>query len=142
MEFSRRRICAAELDHESLWLGVSLGGLVTAAIWLRLGLPWPQCTFLALTGHPCLTCGATRAAIAFFHGHLFEAVRWNPLVFIFLCGVTAFDIYAAIVLISGAPRLRLTLRNGVEAKWIRLSVVAMLALNWIYLLSNSGRFAP
>jgi hypothetical protein len=141
MEVCRRRIRAGELDHESLWLGVSLGGLVTAALWLRLGLPWPQCTFLRLTGHPCLTCGATRAAIEFFHGHFLAALRWNPLAFVFFCGVAAFDIYATIVLLTGAPRLRVALPTAVERRWIRMLIAAMLALNWIYLLSNSARFA-
>jgi hypothetical protein len=120
---------------------VSLAGLVTAALWLRLGLPWPQCTFLRLTGHPCLTCGATRAAIEFFRGHFLAALRWNPLAFLLFCGVAAFDIYATIVLVSGAPRLRVVLSGATETRWIRISVVIMLALNWIYVLSNSARFA-
>src|SRR4051812_47780425 len=141
MELCRRRLRPGELDHESLWLGVSLGGLVSAALWLRLALPWPQCTFLGLTGHPCLTCGATRAAIAFFHGHFLAALRWNPLAFVFFCGVAAFDIYAAVTLVSGAPRLRVVLPGVGEKRWIRISFVLMLVLNWIYLLSNSARFA-
>ena len=119
---------------------VCLSRTLTAALWLRLGFPWPQCTFLRLTGHPCLTCGATRAAIEFFHGHFLAALRWNPLAFLFFCGVAAFDIYATLVLVSGAPRLRLVLPGPVEKRWIRIFVVLMLALNWIYLLSNSARF--
>jgi hypothetical protein len=59
----------------------------------------------------------------------------------FFCGVAVFDFYAAIILVTGAPRLRVALWNAAEVKWIRLLVVAMLALNWIYLLSNSGRFS-
>src|SRR4051812_40120023 len=141
MELCRRRLRPGELDHESLWLGVSLGGLVSAALWLRLALPWPQCTFLGLTGHPCLTCGATRAAIEFFHGHFLAALRWNPLAFAVFCGVAAFDIYAAIILLTNAPRVRLALPSALERRWIRMLVIAMLALNWIYLLSNSGHFA-
>jgi hypothetical protein len=38
--------------------------------------------------------GATRAAIEFFQGHLAAAWKWNPLVLVFLCGVTVFDVYA------------------------------------------------
>ena len=140
MEVCRRRLQPGELDHETLWLGVSLAGLITAALWLRLGLPWPQCTFLRLTGHPCLTCGATRAAIEFFHLHLFAALRWNPLAFAVFCGVAVFDIYAAVVLLTGAPRLRLVLPSVVERRWIRILFIVMLALNWIYLFSNSSRY--
>src|SRR3954462_4777008 len=141
MEVCRRSLRPGELDHESLRLGVSLAGLVSAAMWLRLGLPWPQCTFLRVTNHPCLTCGATRAAIEFFHGHFLAALRWNPLAFAVFCGVAAFDIYAAIILLTNAPRLRLALPSALERKWIRIFVIAMLALNWIYLLSNSSRFS-
>jgi hypothetical protein len=141
MELCRRRLRPGELDHESLWLGVSLGGLLAAALWLRLDFPWPQCTFLRLTGHPCLSCGATRAAIEFFRGHFLASLRWNPLAFLFFCGVAAFDVYATLVLVSGAPRLRVILPAAVEKRWIRIALVILLALNWIYLLSNSNRFA-
>src|SRR5204862_398449 len=70
-----RSLNESEVDHELLWFSISIGGLLCAAAWFALGLPWPVCWFHELTGRPCATCGATRAAIAFFHGHLFGAFR-------------------------------------------------------------------
>jgi hypothetical protein len=139
MQICWRKVAFRETDHELLWLSVSLASLATAAAWFALRLPWPQCVFHALTGHPCVTCGATRSALQFFHGHFFTALQWNPLVFVTLCGVSIFDAYAAIVLIAGAPRLRVAHITSVEKNFARILFVALLALNWIYLLvANRG----
>ena len=125
-----------ELNHELIWLAVSIGGLALAATWLWVGLPWPQCVFHSLTGHPCLTCGMTRSTIRFFHGDFFGALRWNPLIFIALCGLVMFDVYAFIVLVCGAPRLRLMQLSAAEKTFLRVLVIAVLLANWIYLLSR------
>ena len=90
--------------------------------------------FHALTGHPCATCGATRSAVAFFNAQFFSAWKWNPLAFVAYCALSIFDAYAAIVLITRAPRLRLARITVPEKKFIRASAVSLLALNWIYLL--------
>jgi Protein of unknown function (DUF2752) len=129
-----------EPDPELLWLAVSVGGVVAAGLWLAAGLPWPHCLMLAVTGHPCVTCGATRAAIQFLHGNFFEAWRWNPLMFAFFCGIALFDAYAVVVLATGAPRLRVSGVTAAEKNFIRLLVVVMLGLNWLYLLANSSRY--
>jgi hypothetical protein len=141
MQVRGQRVQPGQLDHELLWLSVSLGGVFLAALWLRAGLPWPRCIFIALTGHPCLTCGATRAALQFFHGNMIEAMRWNPLVFAFFWGVVIFDIYAAFVLLTGAERLRISGVTPEQRQLIRVLVIAAVALNWIYLLANSARYA-
>ena len=49
----------------------------------------------------------TRSAIQFFHGNFVAALRWNPLVFVALCGLSIFDAYAFVVLVARAPRLRI-----------------------------------
>jgi hypothetical protein len=136
MQLSWRRVAPNETDQELLWLSVSLGGLAAAAAWMALRLPWPHCVFLAITGHPCVGCGGTRAAVQFFHGNFLAAWQWNPLAFIFLCGVAAFDIYATIVLLLRAPRLRITRFTSTERNVVRTLVICLLALNWIYLLSR------
>ena len=141
MRVCPRRVQPGELDQELLWLGVSLGGLAAAAIWLGLGLAWPRCTFLALTGHPCLTCGATRATVQFLHGHFAAALRWNPLAFVSLWAISLFDVYAAAVLIMRWPRLRVVGLTKKERTLIRVAVISLLVLNWIYVLTRSGVYA-
>lgn len=50
---------------------------------------YPRCPVYALTGWECPGCGMTRALAAFLHGHLAEAVRWNPLVLVVVTGFLA-----------------------------------------------------
>jgi hypothetical protein len=140
MQVCWRRTPSGQIDHELLWLSISMGTLALAGGWLTLGLPWPGCIFLTLTGHPCLTCGATRAAIQFLHGNFTAALWWNPLAFAFLCALSVFDTYAAIVLIMRAPRLRVAALSQVEKNLVRTLVVSLLALNWMYLLAHSSRY--
>jgi len=135
MQVVARRLQRGDIDHELIWLSVSVVSLTSAALWLALGLPWPLCVFHQLTGLPCLTCGMTRCGIEFFHGHFFAALKWNPLVFAFLWGVIAFDLYALAAVALRRPRLRILLRQA-EKKYARGVVVAVLALNWLYLLSH------
>ncbi|MFN2622128.1 MAG: DUF2752 domain-containing protein [Chthoniobacterales bacterium] len=135
-----RRVPPEGSDHELIWLLVSLTAAIGGAIWLGLGLPTLRCPFLAVTGYPCLTCGATRCSIAFLHGNFFGAWLWNPLAFVGLCGVVLFDLYAAIVLIARAPRLRLVDWRRTQKNSIRIAGVAVVLVNWIYLLAHRGRF--
>jgi Protein of unknown function (DUF2752) len=140
MQLVWRPLAPREFDHELVWLCISLGGLVAAATWMKLGLPWPVCTFHALTGHPCLTCGATRSAIAFFHANFPAAFSWNPLVFGTYVGLTIFDIYAFVVVVLGRPRLRVVGLSSHQRSFARWSLVAAVTANWCYLLANSQRF--
>ena len=139
MQVSWRSVGPGELDHELLWFAISLGGLLLAAVWLTFGLPWPICWFHQLTGHPCATCGATRAAIAFFHGDLLGSIRWNPLAFAVYCCIAAFDAYAFCVLATRAPRLRVSF-SPAEKRLLRGTAIAVLLLNWAYLLEHSRMF--
>jgi hypothetical protein len=134
MQVLRRRLAPGETDHELIWLTVSVASLGLAATWFALGLPWPRCVLHELTGLPCITCGMTRSAIQFFHGHFLAAFQWNPLVFAALCGLTIFNAYAFIVLATRAPRLRIALWTRADKKYARIIVIAALALNWMYLL--------
>ena len=135
-----RRRSAPELDHELIWLAVSVGSLAAATAWLALALPWPKCPFLSVTGLPCVTCGATRSAMAFVHGNFLTGLRWNPLAFVTLCGVVAFDLYALAVITGRTARLRIVDWTIAEKNAARIVVISLLALNWIYLLAHRGRF--
>jgi hypothetical protein len=135
-----RRRTARETDHELIWLAVSVAAIAGGAGWLALSLPWPRCPFFAVTGLPCLTCGATRSAIAFLHGDFLSAWRWNPLAAFAFCGVIVFDLYAAIVLVGRLPRLRMVDWTATEKNAVRIAAISLLALNWIYLLAHHDRF--
>src|SRR5207237_9447504 len=134
MQILRRPLAPDETNHELLWLSVSSGGLALAATWLALKLPWPICSFHALTGHPCLTCGATRSAVAFFHGQFLAALQWNPLAFLFYCALSIFNVYALAVIIMHAPRLRIARVTASERKFIRGSVIALSGLTLVSIL--------
>jgi len=140
MQVRGRQLNPGEIDHELIWLSVSVLSLTAAALWLALGLPWPICVFHELTGLPCVTCGMTRCAIQFFHGHFLAALKWNPLVFAFLCGVIAFDLYALVVIVTRAPRLRIYVSTARAKTLVRISLISALVLNWTYLLMHWRNF--
>jgi hypothetical protein len=135
-----RRPPFAGPDHELIWLVVSVAVVAGGAAWLAVGLPAPRCPFLAMTGWPCLTCGASRATIAFFSGDFLRALLWNPLAFLALCGVVVFDLYAGVVLLGRTPRLRIVDWTRTENNIVRIAIVCAILLNWMYLLGNRGRF--
>jgi hypothetical protein len=135
-----RRNPPGPFNHELVWLVVSAAALVGGAVWFRLGLPSLRCPFLAVTGYPCLTCGATRCAIALLHGDFSLAWSWNPLALAALCGVALFDLYALIVLLARSPRLRVIDWTRAEKNAVRIAVIVLIAVNWIYLLAHRGRF--
>ena len=129
-----RRLKPGELDHELVWLLVSVTGAALGAFWLALHLPWPRCNFRALFGVPCFTCGSTRSAIGLLHGDLSAAWTSNPLATMTMLAIAVFDVYALGVLISRGPRLRISFGR---AKWPLLMLLLLAgALNWSYLLLN------
>jgi hypothetical protein len=140
MRLAWRRRPVAGFDHELVWLAVSVAALAGGAAWLSIGLAWPQCPFLAVTGFPCLTCGATRATIAFLHGDFRLAMSWNPLAFLALGGVAVFDLYAVVVLLGRCPRLRIIDWTRTEKNAARIAVIVLIVVNWIYLIAHRGRF--
>jgi hypothetical protein len=136
MQIVRRPLAPDETDHELVWLFVSAGTFLFAASWLALKLPWPICLFHAITGRPCATCGATRAAIALFHGQFLAAWKWNPLAFLVYGALVIFNLYALAVVITHAPRLRVALASS-EKKLVRAIAIALVLGNWIYLVTAS-----
>lgn len=140
MRFCVQRLAPGEVNHELIWPGVSLVSLALAAVWLTAGLPWPRCAFHDVTGLPCITCGMTRCGIQFFHGHFVAAFKWNPLVFMVLCSLTAFDLYAFAALAAGGPRLRICFDTERAIAFVRIAVISALVLNWIYLLMHWRNF--
>ena len=135
-----RRRSINKPDHELIWLAASAASIAGGAAWLAMALPWPRCPFLAITGLPCVTCGATRSALAFLRGDFLSALRWNPLAFVAFCALIVFDLYAVIVLAGRISRLRIVDWTITEKNMARITVISLLALNWIYLLAHRDRF--
>jgi hypothetical protein len=100
----------------------------------------PQCPFLAMTGWPCMTCGTTRATLAFLQGDFLQAFWWNPLAALALGGVAVFDLSAVVVLLSRAPRLRVVDWTRTQRNMAWIAVGCAVLLNWIYLLADPGRY--
>lgn len=135
MQARRRALVPPEIDYELVWLLASLGAIAALTVWFAARLPTPQCAFHALTGLPCLTCGATRAAYQFLQGHFAASFSFNPLAFVTYCAILAFDLYAVLVLLTCAPRVRVTNFSPTEKRFIRVGVLVLLAGNWLYLLA-------
>ncbi|MEO8044385.1 MAG: DUF2752 domain-containing protein [Spartobacteria bacterium] len=138
MQVCRRSLAPRELDHELLWLLVSLGAFSLAALWFTARLPTPHCFFHSFTGLPCPTCGATRAAYQFLHGHFGAAFLFNPLAFLAYLALLVFDLYAVTVLATRAPRFRLKNLSPPEKLFWRVVTVVLLAGNWLYLVTSSA----
>ena len=129
-----RRLRPGELDHEIIWLAVSLGALVGAWAWLYMRLPIPECAFHRLTGIACPTCGVTRCLRYTFHRDWWAAAGTNPLAFLGYGAVALYDAYAAIVLAFRLPRLRFEGVSARAGRIIRYAAIAAIAGNWAWLV--------
>ena len=129
-----RRLRPGEIDHEALWLSVSLASLAGAWLWLRLGLPLPLCPLHALTGCPCPSCGATRCVRFALGGNFGAAFSINPLALGTLGATALFDAYAATVLALRLPRLRADALPPWAGKSARRAAIATIAANWAWLV--------
>jgi len=130
----RRPLIPGEPDPELIWGAVLLGAFLMGGCWLHFGFPTPLCPLHAMTGIACPTCGMTRAAAALLHGDFVTALAWNPLMTLILWGATLYVFYAAVVVIRKLPRFRWASPTPKEARWIRISVILLIAANWGYLL--------
>jgi hypothetical protein len=128
-----RRARADELDHEALWLGVTVTAAAGAWTWITLGLPTPQCAFHAITGVPCPGCGATRCIVDLVHGEWRAALAINPLVFAAVAGLAVFDVYAGFVVATSGPRWR-WIPSRAQARTLRWAAGFLLLLNWAWLI--------
>jgi hypothetical protein len=127
----------AGVDHELIW------GLVAAAF-LAVSVLLPvdrllegsgyRCPFRALLGVPCPTCGGTRAVAAMGRLEFGRGFAANPLVALAWCGAVLFVPYAAVVVVGGMRRIRLTGLSARDRLLLRALAVGALLTNWAYLI--------
>ncbi len=124
-------------ERQLAWIwGVSAASAVLLApLWPRLLPLLPRCTFHRLTGHPCPTCGTTRAALALLHGHVIDAITYNPLMTVLGCAFVAGGIVAPFWALG---RLPLPVIPRTAWRPLRIAAVVAILANWAYLLL-SGR---
>ena len=110
-------------------------GLGAAALFLSayLGRPVQLCLLKRLTGFPCPTCGFTRGALSFLHGHLIQAWLYNPLLYSVLALFAIIVIMR--VILARAVRISLT-RAERRAAWIL--ALALFFANWAYVVLYVG----
>ena len=129
-----RPLAPGELDFERLWLAVNVAGAMLGFLWLRWGLPLPECTFARWTGIPCPSCGGTRAMQALFAGEVGQAFTFNPLLVAGLFGSVVFSAYAVLATLRGSHRLRFGKFPKKLVHVIRMSVLLVAGLHWAYLI--------
>lgn len=115
-----------------LWGATAAALVAVSRLGPAIAAGLPACPFLAVTGIPCLTCGATRAALALASFDPLAALALNPLATVgwavLVAGGLAAGVYSALGGELREPRFRPSLAA-------RLSIVAVLLLNWAYVVS-------
>ncbi len=127
------------VDHELIWGGIALVGLVVLALVpvneLMEGAGY-RCPFHAVTGLPCPTCRGTRALAAMGSFDLRRGFSLNPLVAAGWCGAVLFAPYALFVSLSGRKRLRPCGVSRRQSRAFALVLVCVVVANWAYLLAR------
>jgi len=115
-----------------LWLAAAASALALRPLWLAAAPILRPCIFRSITGIPCPTCGTTRAATAFLNGEILAAFAANPLAaamgLLFVAG-------APIATLWAIARWPVPLLPTPLPMWVRIGAVALIASNWIYVIT-------
>ena len=127
------------------WPAIGAAPMVAVLAWAALvgvfvlvkpaGSDVTLCMFRNATGLPCPACGSTRAALAVAGGRLLDAAALNPLV------TMAAVLGAAwlVMRVGFARQLKINFSSRAAVPvWAVLA--ALLAANWIYVLSRYGPY--
>lgn len=114
----------------SAWLSVGQADDGT----LQRSLGMHECGFKAVTGHPCATCGMTRAYALTSSGRVVSAARLQPTGTLFSFATACTVWLSGLAAITGS-------RLGVAAVrvfngWFVWTGIGLLAAGWIYTLST------
>nr|WP_243726101.1 DUF2752 domain-containing protein [Actinomadura rubrisoli] len=87
---------------------------------------YPACPFLALTGHYCPGCGATRLVNALAHGHPGVAFGLNPLLFLLLPVFGYLYVRWTVLTARGLP-----MRSALFGPKVVYGLIGLLIVYWI-----------
>lgn len=128
-----RESAASQRQLGLLWGAVAIVLLTMAPRADQLAQALPGCTFKALVGIPCPTCGVTRAALALSDLDFGAALRINPLATLLGMAFIAGGLMAGGSALRGRPLREPGWNlNPVE----RLGLLAVVVTNWAYLVLN------
>jgi hypothetical protein len=120
----------------AIFLGIGLV-LALAVGFLHLDrLPFTLCTFKAVTGLPCMTCGTTRTLGLLFRGDLGHALSMNPLATVAGIGLAAWGL-GDLWLLRRQAALGVDVDPGAR-RFLRVTAVVLVMANWAYLIA-AGR---
>jgi hypothetical protein len=118
------------LSIHIVW-GFLLIGLVL--IWPYL--PHPACPFRQITGIPCLTCGASRAADFFFMGDFAAMFCSNPLLVLAFAGLFLFSL---LKLFEYILNIKIVLSLSRKAALTGKILIGLaVAANWLFLIVSN-----
>lgn len=130
----RARTGALPLGAIFLVIGAAAAGAIAVLHLDRL--PFVVCVFRAVTGIPCLTCGATRVAALLARGDVAGALAMNPLATAGALALVPWGIADLVLLTRGRA---LAVEAAPPASWtLRGLAIAVVVANWAYLVA-SGR---
>ena len=128
-----------EIVHKRLtalliWLSIAVG-----AAYLFFFEPgktgfFPACPFRTLTGLSCPGCGSTRGLHRLLHGDVVSALKFNPLMVLFL----PFLLYALVRYTGAAVTGRPLQRHNLDPKYIWMLFGVIMSF-WIF---RNTRFYP
>lgn len=125
----------AERQLAFLWGCVALSIVALAPVASPLIAGLPSCPLLALSGIPCPTCGSGRAAQLLSRFEFLEALRHFPLATLGWSALIGGGLLAGLAAIfgHGVPR-----PAGRWLPWIRWSLLAAVAANWLFLILSGA----
>ena len=127
------RAKAGALPLGAIFLAIGAMGALALAVLHLDRVPFFVCVFHAVTGLPCLTCGATRAIAELVAGDIRGAVAMNPLATIAAIGMVPWGL-ADLVLMTRGRAVAVEAAPG-GARVVRIAALALVAVNWAYLVA-------
>ena len=120
----------------AIFLAIGAVGALAIAVLHLDNLPFFFCAFHAVTGLPCLTCGATRAMADLVAGDLRGAVAMNPLATLAAIGMVPWGL-ADLALMTRGRAVSVEVAPA-GARVVRIAALTLVAVNWAYLVA-AGR---